>query len=106
MDAFTIEIAGLIARVQPLCVSTVEYCRSYLSDLEPNVYIVVSEEDLALQQVMAEQEAIQEGIRIRKYTKPHLERSAIQYKIALELLKRDFWLCRSKESVLFFLPLK
>ena len=89
MDAFTIQIAGLVARVQPKFASTREYCRSYLTELEPEFFVEVTDSDLVYEQEMAEQEAIQEGIRIRKYADPYLERAAIQRKIALELLTRD-----------------
>lgn len=89
MDAFTIKIAGLVARVQPLFVSTREYCRSYLTELMPEFHIEVTEKDLVYEQEMAEQEALEEGLRIRKYTGPFLERAAIRRKIALELLTRN-----------------
>lgn len=89
MDAFVIEIAGLAVAVQPMFASTMEYCRSFLTDREPEAFVEVTEADLAYEQEMAEKEAIEEGIRIRKYQGPHLERAAIQRKIALELLDRD-----------------
>ena len=89
MDAFTISVAGLIAHVQPMFVSTIEYCRTYLTDQKPDCFIQVSDEDLAFQQARAEREAIEEGIRIRKYTGPYLERATILYKVTGELLQRD-----------------
>ena len=64
-DAFTIQIAELTARVQPLFVTTREYCRAYLSDSEPELYIEISENDLVYEQEMAEKEAVEEGLRIR-----------------------------------------
>ena len=89
MKAFSIQIAGLVAQVQPMFLSTREYCRSYLSASEPEVHIDVTKEDFVYEQEMAEREAIAEGIRIRKYSDPYLERATIQRKIAVELLKRD-----------------
>lgn len=88
-DAFTIRIAELTARVQPLFVTTREYCRAYLTDLAPELYIEVTESDLVYEQEMAEKEAVEEGLRIRKFTGPFLERAAIQRRIARELLNRD-----------------
>lgn len=88
-DAFTIRIAELTARVQPLFVTTREYCRAYLSDSEPELYIEISENDLVHEQEIAEKEAVEEGLRIRKFTGPFLERAAIQRRIARELLNRD-----------------
>lgn len=89
MDPFTIKIAGLVACVQPKYLSTREYCRFYLSDLEPECVINVSEDDFIYEQEMAEREALDEGIRVRKYSNPYLERATIQRKIALELMNRN-----------------
>lgn len=89
MDAFTIRIAGLVTRVHPMFISTREYCRPYLSDLAPEYFVEVTESDLAFQQELLEKEAVEEGIRIRKYAGPFLERATIQRKIAMELLNRD-----------------
>lgn len=89
MDAFSIQIAGLIARVQPLFISTREYCRAYLTEQEPELFIEVTENDLIFEQEMAEKEALEEGLRIRKFTNPFLERASIQRKIAVELLNRN-----------------
>lgn len=89
MDAFTIEIAGLVTRVQPLFASTKEYCRSYLTESEPEFFVEVTEDDLIYEQKLAEIEALEEGLRIRKFTDPFLERATVQRKIATELLSRD-----------------
>ena len=83
------EIAGLVTRVQPLFFSTREYCRPYLTDQEPECFVEVTARDLVYEQEMAEKEAIEEGLRIRKFTDPFLERAAIQRKIAEALLNRD-----------------
>lgn len=89
MEAFIMEIAGLVTRVQPLFASTREYCRAYLSDREPMFEVSVTETDLVYEQKMAEIEAVEEGLRIRKFTDPFLERATIQRKIAQELLHRN-----------------
>ena len=89
MDAFTMEIAGLATRVQPMFFSTREYFRNYLTHREPEFFVEVTPEDLVYEQAMAEQEAIEEGLRIRKFTEPFLERATVQRKIAYELLKRN-----------------
>ena len=88
-EPFTIEIAGLSARVQPLFVSTRDFCRNYLTDRGPEIYVEVTEADLAQQQESLRQEALEEGMRVRKFTDPFLERATIQYKIALALLDRQ-----------------
>ncbi len=89
MDAFTIEIAGLTARVQPRFISTREYCRAYLAEGEPALFVEVTEADLAYEQKMLDIEADEEGLKRRKFTDPFLERTTIQRKIALALLQRD-----------------
>lgn len=89
METFAMEIAGLVVGVQPLFQSTREYCKSYLSTGNPGFFVRVACEDLTFQQVLLEQEAIQEGLKIRKFTEPFLERATIQRKVADELLKRN-----------------
>ena len=92
MEEFVIQIAGLAVGVRPMFSSTKEYCRDYLTDRIPDACVTVTETDLLYEQEMAEREALEEGIRIRKYAGPHLERAAIQRKVALELWKRDAFL--------------
>lgn len=89
MDAFNIQIADLVANVQPLFASTQEYCRSYLVDLDPDVFIEITEEDLVVSQFILENEAVEEGIRVRKFPGPFLERFSIMRKISRALLDRD-----------------
>lgn len=89
MDAFTMEIAGLVTCVQPMFFSTREYCRAYLTERKAELFVEVTEEDLVYEQRMLEKEAIEEGLRIRKFTDPFLERATIQRKIAIELLSRN-----------------
>lgn len=89
MEAFTIEIAGLVARVQPLFISTREYCRGYLTERSPKIFVETIREDLAYEQKMLDIEAEEEGLKRRKFTDPFLERATIQRKIAQELLSRD-----------------
>lgn len=87
MDSFKIEIAGLVTQVQPLYETTAVYCRSYLTDKMPAFEISITEEDLAFEQRMLDIEAREEGMKLRRFTGPFLERTAIQRKIAEELLK-------------------
>lgn len=89
MEAFTMEIAGLVTCIQPMFVTTREYCRDYLSDHEPDFFVEVTEDDLAYEQKMLDQEAVEEGLKFRKFSGPFLERASIQRKIAYELLNRD-----------------
>lgn len=86
MEAFTMEIAGLVVRVQPLFQSTREYCRPYLTDKDPHFFVHVTNEDLAFEQMMLEREAIEEGLKIRKFAEPFLERATIQRRVADQLV--------------------
>ena len=83
------EIAGLVVGVQPMFQSTREYCRPYLSDKTPDFFVTVTPEDLIFQQALLEQEAVEEGIKLRKFKDPFLERATIQRKVADRLLSRD-----------------
>lgn len=83
------EIAGASIGVQPMFFSTREYCREYLTDREPELTVQVTGEDLVFQQKLLEQEAIEEGLKIRKFTEPFLERAAIQRKVADYLIGKD-----------------
>ena len=89
MAEFTIEVAGYRFAVSSLFASTRDYCRKYLSEAPPHCCIEVAREDLAFEQEALRQEALEEGIRVRVFGDPFLERTAIQRKIAEFLFDRD-----------------
>ena len=89
MEVFTMEIAEVAVRVQPLFQSTREYCSSYLTEKDPDFYVEVKKDDLDFEQMMLEREAIEEGLKIRKFTEPFLERASIQRSVADYLLDQD-----------------
>ncbi len=89
MDAFSFQIAGLVFCAKPMFLSTKEYFRPYLVEEQAAFYMEVTERDLQYEQHMLEIEAVEEGIRIRKFTGPFLERAAIQRKVAQALLLQD-----------------
>ena len=89
VEAFVMEIAGLAVCVQPMFITTKEYCRLYLTDRTPEFFIQVTVEDLLRQQAALDREADAEGLRRRKFSDPFLERTVIQEKIAEKLLERD-----------------
>ena len=88
MDAFTMEIAGVVIEVQPMFQSTREYCKPYLTDKEPDYYIHVTPGDLASEQLILEKEAVEQGIKPRKFKEPFLERATIQRQVADFLVSR------------------
>ena len=83
------KIAGRTAEVNSLFDSTRDYCRKYLTDGVPDFSVTVSRDDLAFEQEALRQEALEEGIRVRVFTDPFLERAAIQRKFAEYLFDRD-----------------
>ena len=89
MNTFRILIAGRVAAVSCLFESTRDYCRAYLTEEAPDFSITVLPEDLAFEQAAADEEAREEGLRLRKFSEPFLERAAIQRKIAEHLLRCD-----------------
>ncbi len=89
MAEFCIRIAGYTARISSLFESTRDYCGKYLTEEIPRCHITVTREDLAFEQEALRQEALEEGIRIRVFTDPFLERAAIQRKLAEFLFERN-----------------
>ena len=89
VEQFTMEIAGMSVRVEPLFQSTKEYCRPYLTEKAPEFTVRVTEKDLAFEQVLLDREADEEGLKRRVFTGPFLERTSIQRKVADALLDRD-----------------
>lgn len=89
MAEFTIRIAGHNLRVLSLFESTRDYCRAYLTEEDPEFVLSVVRADLDFEQQALRQEALEEGIRIRHFSDPFLERTAIQRKTAEFLFDRD-----------------
>lgn len=88
MAQFLMKIAGQTAQVTSLFESTRDYCRNYLTEEKPDFSVTVTREDLVFEQEALRQEALKEGIRIRVFTDPFLERTAIQRKFAEYLFDR------------------
>ena len=89
MEAFVMELAGVAIHVSPLFQSTREYCKPYLTDKEPEFFVEVTPQDLVFQQALLEQEAVEEGLKIRKFQEPFLERATIQRKAARCLYSKN-----------------
>lgn len=89
MSPFVVEIAGLTVRVEPVYMSTREYCRAYLCEREAEVTVCVTEADLVREQELLDIEAVEEGLKKRKFSGPFLERAVIQRRVAEALLKRE-----------------
>ena len=88
MAYFQIKIAGYRAEITSLFESTRDYCRKYLAEGTPDFDLTVTREDLAFEQEALRQEALEEGIKVRVFTDPFLERTSIQRKYAEFLFDR------------------
>lgn len=89
MADFNIKIAGHGFRVLSLFESTRDYCRAYLTENAPECTIAVTREDLTFEQEALRQEALEEGMRVRVFTDPFLERTAIQHQVADFLFRQN-----------------
>lgn len=89
MAQFLMKIAGYTGEVISLFDSTRDYCRHYLTEDQPDFTVTVTREDLAFEQEALRQEAVEEGMKIRVFTDPFLERAAIQRKYAEFLFKQN-----------------
>ena len=89
MDSFKMKIAGKVFEVQPMYETTALYCRNYLTELEPEYQVFIQESDLIAEQNFLDIEAREEGMKLRKFTAPFLERTAIQRKVAELLIHHD-----------------
>ena len=85
MPVFSMKIAGQVGAITAAFQSTPDYFRSYLTGETPDFAAEVTAEDRAYEQQASIAEALEEGIRPRVYTDPHLERAAIQRKFAEHL---------------------
>ena len=83
------EIAGIVFEISPLFESTRDYCRSYWTDRTPDFQILVSGDDLRLEQRLLDLEADEEGLKRRRFSDMFLERSVIQRKVAEFLVTRN-----------------
>ena len=89
MAQFLMNIAGFTGRINSLFDSTKDYCRKYLTEEAAVFDVTVTREDLAFEQEALRQEALEEGIKVRVFTDPFLDRTAIQRKCAEFLFDRD-----------------
>ncbi len=89
MYSFTMLVAGLAVRVVPMFGSTREYCRAYWTGLEPECTVAVTRQDLAWEQELLDIEAVEEGLKKRRFLEPFLERSVIQRRVAERLVDKS-----------------
>ena len=89
MVSFSIKIAGKVAAVHAFFESSKDYCKAYLISQTPDFTVTISQEDLVMEQEKAARTDIAEGKQVRDVTDAQLEITAIQRKIAQELVNHD-----------------
>lgn len=89
MAEFSMEIAGQVFAVRSLFDSTRDYCRKYLTEQTGDSLLEVCREELEEMQAALRQEALREGMKVRIFSDPFLERAILQQKAAEYLLRRD-----------------
>jgi hypothetical protein len=89
MVSFSIKIAGKVAAVHAFFESSKDYCKAYLISQAPDFTVTISQEDLVMEKEKAAQTDRAEGKTVRDVTDAQLEITAIQRKIAQELVDHD-----------------
>ena len=89
MAVFRMKIAGRVGEITSLFESTRDYCKAYLTEDAPDFTAAVTPEDLAFEQEALRLEALEEGMKFRRFTDPFLDRAAIQRKFADFLFDHD-----------------
>lgn len=82
MAVFTLGLAGHSFAVESLFDSTAHYCIRYPAQDRPEMTLTVTREELDFQQLRLREEALAEGMKIRTFTEPFLERAVLQRKAA------------------------
>ena len=89
MATFCMKAAGVVVSVCCLFDSTREYCREYLCQGEPEMDVVLSEEDIALEREKSAREDALEGIPVREFSDEYLETLALLRKVTEALFDFD-----------------
>lgn len=89
MAAFCMMAAGVVVSVSCLFESTKGYCRAYLCEREPDISVVLSREDIALEREKSAREDALEGIPVREFSDEYLETLALLRKVTEALFAFD-----------------
>ena len=89
MTEFMIEVTGRRVAVRALFESTREYCAGYLCGGEPQGCVVIGAGDLRYEREQCAREDALEGLPVREHSDAYLEITAVQRKIAEELVGFD-----------------
>ena len=89
MTEFVINVAGNVVAVHAFFESSREYCLDYLCDEKPDFSITITEQDLAFERIKNAGSGSEEDVKVRIVPDAQLEITAIQRKLAEELLGHD-----------------
>ena len=89
MAAFCMMAAGVVVSVSCLFESTKGYCRAYLCEGEPEISVVLSREDIALEREKSAREDALEGIPVREFSDEYLETLALLRRVTEALFAFD-----------------
>jgi len=89
MVEFVIEVAGRRIAVKAMFESTREYCAGYLCGGEPQGCVLIGAGDLRYEREKCAREDALEGLPVREHSDAYLEITAVQRKIAEELVGFD-----------------
>ena len=89
MSEFIIEIAGRKVGVSALHENVRAYCRDYLSEGAPDFTVATTQGDIDREREISRREAALEGLPEPRYSDGYLEITAVQRKIAEQLLDYD-----------------
>lgn len=81
MTEFTIGIAEKNIRICAIHEHAREFCKNYLTDVEPDFSVSIAPEDIAFERAKSEREDEVEGIPLREFEDDYLETLAIYRKI-------------------------
>ena len=87
MVVFNIAIADVVVQVHAIYDSSREYCKEYLTEQNADFGVRITQEDLILEREKAAKTDIAEGKPVRNVSDAQLEITAIQRKIAHELIQ-------------------
>lgn len=91
-EAFNIQLAGVVIRIEPLYGFIRDYCRGYITEKPESITVRVSEEDIAYERRKSASEDRKEGIPVRDFPDSYLETLAVYRKIAGLMLNYDTFL--------------
>lgn len=89
MIIFNVKIAGIVAQVRALFESSLEYCKAYTTQQQPDFTVEITQDDLVLEREKVARTDIAEGKSVRNVSEAQLEITAIQRKIAQKLIAYD-----------------